>query len=437
MMKEIELNNDESMDKTCNLDGNPKVGWLCNKHGLLLKTYRWLSKNAAGIILLIHGYRFHIRLTFMRTNLKIPNHNESFVVDSNTYYIYKDSWIEKFNQSGYSVYGIDLQGHGESQSWKNVNGDFSRFDDLVDDVIQYMNQIHDEISNENQTDGESYDIVSTKKKRLPMYIIGYSMGANIALRILQLLNKEKEDKIKTYNSNNYKKCSIMLNNSTDVNEIDNDMHNMNNSKYGDPGTSSGSTSATISGIVSTSGKHEGCYNDLDKFNIKGCISLSGMIRIKLKYDPGNKSYTYFYLPIINFLSYILPNLQNLLEPHNEKSGYFSNICKYYIFRNINGKKYKYMYELAKATVTLDYNINYMPKDIPLLFVHSQDDSICSYEWAVAFYNKVNVSKKELYPVDGMDHNITTNPGNEEILKKVIDWISDVRSNDEDGKENEL
>ncbi|SCL96276.1 Alpha/beta hydrolase family/alpha/beta hydrolase fold/Serine aminopeptidase, S33, putative, partial [Plasmodium chabaudi adami] len=193
-MEKIELNSNELRNATCNLDGDPKVGWLCNKNGLLLKTYRWLAKNAAGIILLIHGYRVHTRLAFMRTNLKMADNNEDLAIDSNNCYIYKDSWIEKFNQNGYSVYALDLQGHGESQGWKNVRGDFSSFDDLVDDVIQYMNHIQDEISNENQTDDEFHDIVTTKKKKLPVYIIGYSMGGNIALRMLQVLRKEKEDR---------------------------------------------------------------------------------------------------------------------------------------------------------------------------------------------------------------------------------------------------
>lgn len=78
---------------------------------------------------------------------------------------------------------------------ENLRGSSNSFDDLVDDVIQYMNQIQDEISNDNQTDDESHNIVTTKKK-LPMYIIGHSMGGNIALRLLQLLRKAKEDIIK-------------------------------------------------------------------------------------------------------------------------------------------------------------------------------------------------------------------------------------------------
>ncbi|CAD2092929.1 lysophospholipase, putative [Plasmodium vinckei lentum] len=450
-MEEIELNNDELRNTTCNLDGNPKIGWLCNKNGLLLKTYGWLAKNAIGIILLIHGLKSHTRLTFLRINLKIPDKNEGSIIDTNNYYIYKDSWIEKFNQNGYSVYALDLQGHGESQAHTNVRGDFSSFNDLVDDVLQYMNQIHDEISNDNQKDDdvsnddktgdnisndnqtydESHDIVTTKKKRLPMYVIGYSMGGNIALRILQLLNKEKGNNINTVESNNYKKCNTISGNSTNINEIDNHMYDINNFNDYDFDNSCVSTSATTNAIANPSDKDEGCYNCLDKFNIKGCVSLSGMMRLKTPSDSGNKSFKYFYLPIANFLSFVLPHALISLEPRYKISEYAINICKYDKFRNNAGIKFKCISELIKATITLDRNIKYMPKDIPLLFVHSKIDSLCSYKGVVSFCNKANVKDKELYTAEGMNHTITAEPGNEDILKKIIDWISDLRSNDED------
>ncbi|KEG04418.1 hypothetical protein YYE_01324 [Plasmodium vinckei vinckei] len=331
-MTKIKSNNDKLKNGKSNLDGNPKIGWLCNKNGLLLKTYRWLAKNAVGIIVLIHGFRVH-------------------------------------------------------------------------------------------------------KKKLPMYVIGYSMGGNIALRVLQVLNKEKEAMIKAWNSNNYKNSSTMLKNSTNINEIDNDMNNSND--Y-DSDNSYASTSATTNAIVNASDKHEGLYNYLDKFNIKGCIILSGMIRIKSKLDPGNISLKYFYLPIIDFLSFVLPHRRfSSLESH-KRFKYVSIVNKHDKFRNNNGIKFRCMSEILKATITLDYNINYMPKDIPLLFVHSKDDKVCSYKWTVLFYNKVNANKKELHTVDGMGHAITMRPGNQGILKKIIDWISNLRRNDKyKGEKDEL
>ncbi|EUD73105.1 hypothetical protein YYG_02105 [Plasmodium vinckei petteri] len=589
-MEEIELSNDELRNTTCKLDGDPKIGWFRNKNGLLIKTYGWLVQNAIGIILLIHGFRSHARLTYMKINLKMPNGSEDLVVDNDNYYVYKDSWIEKFNQHGYSVYTLDLQGHGESQSLGNLRGDINCFDDLVDDVIQYMNQIYDEISNDdqtndeipndiqvdyeipnddqtdyeipnddqtnyeipnddqtdyeipndiqadyeipnddqtnyeipnddqtdyeipndiqadyeipnddqtnyeipnddqtdyeipndiqadyeipnddqtdddisndNQTNDESHDIVTTKKKRLPMYIIGHSMGGNIALRILQLLGKEKENSINSGDENNYKNFNIILDNYINSSEIDNDMEedmiddvydmnnfnkfvmeNMNNmyflansnGYYSDK--SCFSASDTSDSIVSD--KYEGCYNYLDKLNIKGCASLSGMMRLQAPLDGGSKSFKYLYLPIIKFLSLVAPHALISSEPGYKRSEYVTNICKYDKFRNKNGVKFKCVSELIKATITLDCNINYLPKEIPLLFVHSIDDCVCNYKGSAMFYDKAKVNRKELYIVEGMNHSITTAPENEKILKMVTDWICDLERNDGEEIEGEI
>ncbi|CAD2085505.1 lysophospholipase, putative [Plasmodium vinckei lentum] len=486
-MEEIELNNDELRNTTCNLDGDPKIGWFCNKNGLLLKTYGWLVKNAIGIILLIHGLKSHTRLTFMRINIKIPNNDGDVVVDNNNYYIYKDSWIEKFNQNGYSVYALDLQGHGESQAWKNIRGSANKFDDLVDDVIDYMNHIQDEISNENQTDDESYDIAPTKKKRLPMYIIGHSMGGSIAIRILQLLRKEKEDDINSGDEHDYKKCNIMLDNFTNANEISNamvedminDIRDMNtfndnsvkyisdkrcitNSKNGDPGTFSVNISAkardspsvrpkvakSISKKVrssnnsndSTSGSTVYCssdtpkastsgtkqvkqYNHLDKLNIRGCISLSGMLGLTIVGQPGSFIFKYIYIPVTKLMSYFAPYKKTIAEFPYKTSQFIDNVFKYDKFRTNDGITYKYLHEIIKTMGKLFDNAKNMPKDVPLLLVHSKDDGICNYKGSQSYFDKIDVPGKELYIVEGLNHSTTLESGNEDVLKKVMDWIN--------------
>ncbi|SCL83762.1 lysophospholipase, putative [Plasmodium chabaudi chabaudi] len=434
-MEEIELNDGESRSTTVSkLDGDPKTGWLRNKKGLLLKTYAWIVQNPIGNVLLIHGFRAHTRLAFMRINLQMPNNNEDLVVDSDNYYIYKDSWIEKFNQNGYSVYALDLQGHGESQAWKNIKGDFSSFDDLVDDVIQYMNHIQDEIENDNKTDDESHNVLATKKKKLPMYVVGYSMGGNIVLRALQLLNKKKRSKNKAKNSNNYKKSKKMLCNSNNINETGNDMYDMNNSS--DYGSDKSGPSTYTMASANSSDKHLGYYN-LDKFNIKGCVSLSSMLKLNETRNAGNNSIKYLYLPVAGFLSLVAPNAKRPSGSGYKQFEYITNTYKYDKFRNPSGTKFKHVYELLKATVTVNCNINYMPKDIPVLFVHSTDDSVCCLEGTVSFHSKAKIEKKDIHIVEDMDHAVTAAPGNEEILNKIIDWIYDLRSNNEDKKENEI
>ncbi|CAD2089389.1 lysophospholipase, putative [Plasmodium vinckei lentum] len=583
-MEEIELNSDELKNTTVNkLDGNPKIGWFCNKNGLLLKTYGWVVKNAVGIIYLIHGLSTHARLTFMRINIKLPTSDGDVIVDNDNYYIYKDSWIEKFNQNGYSVYALDLQGHGESQAWNNIRGSANRFDDLVDDVIDYMNHIQDEIANENQTDDESYDVVPAKKKRLPMYIIGHSMGGGIAIRILQLLRKEKEKRINSGDEHDYKKCNIMLDNSTNANEINNDMVedmisdmcDMNsfndnsvkhvsdkrcitNSKNDDPGTSSASTSASIrpststnirastsantnanvrastsantstnirtntsantstnmrastsantstnirtntsantstnirastsantstnmcantsvrpkvvkstSKVVSannnskdntnenkivsannnskdnTSENTNDCssditnastseseqvkkYNNLDELNIRGCISLSGMLGLTIVGQPGSFIFKYIYIPVTKLMSYFAPYKKTVAEFPYKTSQFIENVFKYDKLRITDGITYKYLHEIIKTMGKLFDNAKNMPKDIPLLLIHSKDDGICNYKGSQSYFDKIDVPGKELYIVEGLNHSTTLESGNEDVLQKVMDWIN--------------
>ncbi|SCM09871.1 Serine aminopeptidase, S33, putative [Plasmodium chabaudi adami] len=209
---------------------------------------------------------------------------------------------------------------------------------------------------------------------------------------------------------------------------------MNNSNDYGFDNSCASTSGTTNAIVS--GKDEGCYNYLDKLNIKGCVSLSGMMRLKTPLGSGNKLLKYFYLPILSFLPCIAPHARILLKPRPYKAPK----CVLSIFKhngsiNNNGMKLKCIYELIKAVVTVNRNINYMPKDIPLLLVHSKDDNICCYEGTDSFHNKAKIENKKIRIVEDMSHAITEEPGNEEVLNIIIDWISNLRTNDEDEKDN--
>ncbi|EUD63476.1 hypothetical protein C922_05843, partial [Plasmodium inui San Antonio 1] len=74
------------------------------------------------------------------------NYDKALLKDENNYYLYKDSWIEHLNRHGYSVYGIDLQGHGRSDGYGNLKANVKEYDDMVYDVIQCVHEIHDKQS---------------------------------------------------------------------------------------------------------------------------------------------------------------------------------------------------------------------------------------------------------------------------------------------------
>ncbi|VEV55614.1 lysophospholipase, putative [Plasmodium vinckei vinckei] len=655
-MEETELENAELRRTVFNLDGNPKVDYFYNKDGLLLKTYGWLVKKAVGIVLLIHGLKGHARFTYLKPNAEVIDNSEVLVIDDNNHYVYSGSWVEKFNQNGYSVYAMDLQGHGESEGRQNLRGHFKRFTDLVDDVLQYMNQIQDEISNDNKTDDESCSIVTTKKK-LPMYVIGYSMGGNIALRILQLLNKAKKkgdyklgsiptykngdtligDFINIYDSDNddddddayydddddvyydaydddnvgdYNPTNKATNVSKvgDINNVSNDNtteHDASTYCIGNDSTSDNdSVSTTIGGsdidntsvsaddnavpststqdnivpststqdnivpsistqdnivpsistqdnivpststqdnivpsistqdnivpsistqdnivpsistqdnivpststqdnivpststqdnivpststqdnivpststqdnivpsistqdnivpststddnaitdtsandnaeadiIVRGEDNNDNKYNCLDKLNIKGCVALSGMVSFERIAQPGTYLFNYLYLPVTHLLSYIAPNVETRSELPYKGFAYVDNLCKLDKYRGKRAITVKCVYELIKAMGALNDDINYIPEDIPLLFVHARGDSICYYKGVKLFYDRLNSDNKELYTVDNMDHSITLEPGNEKILEKVIDWLNNLEKKNKNAIEDQ-
>lgn len=61
-----------------------------------------------------------------------------FTAGPGKYKIYEGSWVQEWNKSGYSVCGLDLQGHGRSDGYKGLPWFFNSFDDLVDDVLQFV-----------------------------------------------------------------------------------------------------------------------------------------------------------------------------------------------------------------------------------------------------------------------------------------------------------
>ncbi|GAW84719.1 lysophospholipase, partial [Plasmodium gonderi] len=353
------------------LDGRPSVSSFFNKDGLLLKTYGWLVKNAIGLIVLVHGLNSHARFSFLRHNVHVLNNDRAILMDGNNYYIYKDSWIEHFNKNGYSVYGIDLQGHGESEGWQNLSLNVKEFDDLVYDVLAYINRIQDENmlylndnkgnnnSNNNRSDGvpsRNYNITN-RKSPLPVYMIGQSMGGNIVLRVLELIGK---------------------------------------------------------------------FNGLNKkLNIKGCVSLSGMIAIEALGLPSSDLYNAFFMPLSKLLSDIVPKLRFLLELPYKKYNYIRDIGRYDRMRYRRGITCRFTYELLRAMVNLEADMNHMPKDIPILFIHSLKDKLCYYGGVVSFYNRLNINNKELHVLNYMEHMLTMEPGNERVLNKIMNWLYNI------------
>ncbi|KJP88300.1 hypothetical protein AK88_02081 [Plasmodium fragile] len=356
------------------LDGRPTIRSFFNKDGLLLKTYGWIVKNAVGLIVLIHGLNSHTRFSFLRHNVHVLNNNRAILMDGNNYYIYKDSWVEHFNKHGYSVFGLDLQGHGESEGWNNLSLNVKDFDDLVHDVLDYIPKIqNDSIQYLNNDSGTNSTSNSDSRRRgesssndrlanpirapLPVYLIGQSMGGNVALRALQLV-----------------------------------------------------------------GKYKGLNRRL---NIRGCVSLSGMISIESLGLPSSYMYKCFLMPLSRFISDFLPTLRFLCERPYRRFKYIRDIGRYDTMRYRRGITLRLAYELLKAMYNLDRDLRHMPTDIPVMLIHSSKDKLCYPGGVISFYNRLHIGNKELHLLNYMEHMLTMEPGNERVLYKIMYWLQNM------------
>jgi alpha-beta hydrolase superfamily lysophospholipase len=117
--------------------------YIENKQGMWLYTTEWKAVNVnqpKGIIFICHGLAEHI---------------------------HRYEPIGRYFQShGFTVLGVDHQGHGQSQGIRTY---VEKWQDYVDDYIQFIR--------ENQRKAEYQNI--------PAFLLGHSMGGNIATQVMR------------------------------------------------------------------------------------------------------------------------------------------------------------------------------------------------------------------------------------------------------------
>mmetsp|Transcript_5893 Transcript_5893/g.15155 ORF Transcript_5893/g.15155 Transcript_5893/m.15155 type:complete len:308 (-) Transcript_5893:900-1823(-) len=129
-----------------------------NKQGLDMAGYLFPAKgDAKAVLYLLHGHGCNLPYEFLASR------------GTGKWHVYSGSWVEHLNNSGYSVCGIDLQGHGRSSGLHGLRFYFDSFAHLVDDVLQFQSEHVD------KTDGF---------KGLPTFLGGISMGGCLATEVL-------------------------------------------------------------------------------------------------------------------------------------------------------------------------------------------------------------------------------------------------------------
>lgn len=114
--------------------------------------------------------------------------------------VYDGSWLERWNNGGYSVCGIDQQGHGRSESIAHVGCYFNQFDDLIDDMEQFIRWgicVACEAALEGRQAAQQDSLPSCthrgevpRKKDFngfPLFACGLSMGGCVAVNVCHRL----------------------------------------------------------------------------------------------------------------------------------------------------------------------------------------------------------------------------------------------------------
>ncbi|CEL97684.1 unnamed protein product [Vitrella brassicaformis CCMP3155] len=150
----------ETFDDPYDADGSPRMSTFINARGLRIQTYAWEVCHPRGVICAVHGYSSHARLDWL-----VPPACD-----------YEGSWVQRLNQRGYSFVALDIQGFGRSQGWRGLRGCYQRFDHVVDDVLHVIRSIKKQHASQ-----------------LPTFVMGCSLGGNLALRAAHQAQKEEMD----------------------------------------------------------------------------------------------------------------------------------------------------------------------------------------------------------------------------------------------------
>ncbi|XP_030512336.1 caffeoylshikimate esterase-like [Rhodamnia argentea] len=120
--------------------------YVLNSRGLKLFTCRWVpSGEPKALIFICHGYAMECSITMNSTAIRLA-------------------------KAGFTVYGIDYEGHGKSDG---MQGLINSFDDVVDDCSNHFTSICEKRENKGKM----------------RYLMGESMGGAMAL----LLHRKKPD----------------------------------------------------------------------------------------------------------------------------------------------------------------------------------------------------------------------------------------------------
>jgi dipeptidyl aminopeptidase/acylaminoacyl peptidase len=123
-----------------------------------------------------------------------------------------------------------------------------------------------------------------------------------------------------------------------------------------------------------------------------------------------------------------------------RTGISGFISSAYLCGKTGQEELEYLYENCREQVAGRYNNNYVtlegvedtlkfvPEEdaekitIPIMFIHGKDDYLVAISESEGVYNRVKSEHKELYLVEGCDHNIPQDPKRKEVFPRIAAWF---------------
>ncbi|XP_954896.1 phospholipase, putative [Theileria annulata] len=323
------------------------MGSFVNRLGLKIQTYSSPVINGKGNIILVHGAYGHFCSDFTTYNrdylLKyeqfkslpevksvdevvsptfdlerqlydaISHHSDVFeyrtldeleLSQTGERFLLKNSFVEALNNLGYGVYGLDLTSHGRSEPLNNLRYYVNSFMDYVHDVLQFIDIVKLKTKSSQQPNGSK------------LYLLGYSMGSNIALRAI-----------------NHYYQDLKL--------------NPNNNPDGD--------------------------NEVDAKLVDGMVSISGMYDFAAMQNSFLRSLATL---VISILSFLVPENPN---PFEKFFDYTISLDAYTRYRDPwvwpKKSRNKMLYVIARAVSDLPKYLSYIPEDMRVLMINSNKDDL--------------------------------------------------------------
>ena len=139
---------------------------MINAQGLRIATYAIRAKEPIGAMIIVHGFRVSARFEFIGPPVPGTAHIE-----------WDGSVLSELHHRGVSLYLLDLQGHGQSDSARDVRAHVERFDDYPRDVLQFAREL---------VIPDLRCHISSETRPPPLFLYGQSLGGGIVVRASQL-----------------------------------------------------------------------------------------------------------------------------------------------------------------------------------------------------------------------------------------------------------